>query len=231
MNYAKYQDERAAEAATRLTMLKTTEAKLAEMSSKFGGDMAKEKAALAQAQLDIEKEKARQDFNLAYQRVLAKKGSDLLKQQENYVPGWGVVRNPKMYTKAVEQIDSYQTGQANAKEMIARIEDYGAGDYFNPWDTETALLRSQQIFLQGQFRELIIGTGTISESEYDRLAAAIPDGISPNPKKRAEAIASLKELADASEEAMQRRAKMYFHDYTPPKEKLGPLRRVKGSVK
>jgi hypothetical protein len=133
------------------------------------------------------------------------------KQQERFVPGYGLARNPA----SAEKFATYAAEMKNASDGIKRaLELADKTQKLNPFSKDRALLEQELVATIGALRLPFTGPGPLLEAEYERIKDAIgnPNNIlSYNSLEKAKLLNVVKKL----ENDVDSKAAVTFNGYKP----------------
>lgn len=165
----RFSDEREAETATKLAMIGQAELQIKALASQYKGPVAQAEAMKAIGALQIEREKLRAEFTKS--AALANfrgKGQVPAELRDVYVPGYGIAPTKDEAKEMRSQVAVNEDAQQVIRDIKGMI---GTGASLSPEKRAEANVRLKM--LQGTIRELVVGPGTLSESDKEELEAVV----------------------------------------------------------
>lgn len=187
---AKYGDDLAAEQAMRALSNDMVLNKVKAISARTEGTVAQQNAKILEAQLTQQRDAALQQMKLRLQIMGTGSGADennrysymqlkmaglpddeikgILENQSKQVAGY------RGQAKDKESATEFQKINSNLQKGISAVEDYiKMTKNFTVKPKDSAKIESMRNLLVGSLREAVLGPGTVTDAEYERLLGTI----------------------------------------------------------
>jgi len=212
----KFKNKDMALASAEVSALNMATRQIEERVAGTEDQLVKAKGNAAIAKIGLQAKQAR----IAFGQAAAKNAQENIKENNpDFVPGYGIVRNPKMTKEFVEKASKFETTDDSINKIVGMVEDYGFTNTITPGDETFSRVNSLTSMLRGDMRLLILGPGTVNEKEYERLVAIVPMAASSNPIERKKGVTALRTLQGYAKRAIDSDAKLMIKNYVPRSER------------
>lgn len=168
----KYNNEIAAVAGAKAAALERMQGEIKAIAARKSGSEAAINAEKMIGQLQMQKEAENQKVMLELMKQQNKRSDEL---SEYVVPGYGLAYGKKEAEELRTQVGDLNFTTNTIDGMIDKIDQFGISDAITPSQLKKDLQAASK-FLRARSRLLLLGPGTVTEEEYQRLVDAIPTG-------------------------------------------------------
>lgn len=211
----KYKSDTAALLGTKAAALENVQNQFKTMAARHKGTEAAVNAEKAIAQLEIQKKAAQDKMTMELLKQQSKAGKDM---REYYVKDAGLAYNKEDARELRTSQAEYNTAQKTIDEAIAMIDKFDLTDKYAPSKLHEKL-KQANVLLRGNMRKMIVGSGTLTEQDFDRIAEAIPVGDNINDFSKKTATEALRSLGYYARLALDQQMKAKVEGYQGWKNK------------
>jgi len=219
----KYKDEDMATAGAKMAIIEQTKNQILSTSTRSKGDEAQARASQMIGQLDLQKQKEMQAFQVAKQKAMGETGPSA----EYFIKDMGVARNKFAYESLYKNKRKFEGASSIADSLVNKIDKFSVGNKV-PYDKLGKEIEALTIAYRGINKDLIVGPGAITDAERALIQKAIPEGTGFSKVGRDEAITAIKTFQSVMKRQLEMEAEDAIPGYRAPytKQKNGEWRRL-----